>query len=179
MDELEAHIELLRHAEMENKEEVYYRRDRCSPFNRTADVDPRELHTIWSFQAQPCPSVGKGPHRDRENRIFSMVLFFSDADAAGWAGGEFVMLSGTDAARKRGTPFLTHRPKPNHAVLFLNRQRSIHRVNDVTGCPSTYARPEDKWRRVVYLSVARRVASWEHVSKAPGHTDWPPQSTCS
>ena len=89
------------------------------------------------------------------------------------------MLSGTDAARKRGTPFLTHRPKPNHAVLFLNRQRSIHRVNDVTGCPSTYARPEDKWRRVVYLSVARRVASWEHVSKAPGHTDWPPQSTCS
>lgn len=167
------------HAEMENREQDYYRRDRCSPFNRTADVDPRELHTIWSFQAQPCPSVGKGPHRDRENRIFSMVLFFSDADAAGWAGGEFVMLSGTDAARKRGTPFLTHRPKPNHAVLFLNRQRSIHRVNDVTGCPSTYARPEDKWRRVVYLSVARRVASWEHVSKAPGHTDWPPQSTCS
>ena len=123
------------HAEMENREQDYYRRDRCSPFNRTADVDPRELHTIWSFQAQPCPSVGKGPHRDRENRIFSMVLFFSDADAAGWAGGEFVMLSGTDAARKRGTPFLTHRPKPNHAVLFLNRQRSIHRSIDSVGCP--------------------------------------------
>ena len=67
----------------------------------------------------------------------------------------------------------------NSRATFLNRQRSIHRVNDVTGCPSTYARPEDKWRRVVYLSVARRVASWEHVSKAPGHTDWPPQSTCS
>ena len=30
--------------------------------------------------------------RDRENRLFSLVLYFTDAEAAGWDGGEFRML---------------------------------------------------------------------------------------
>lgn len=161
------------HSEMENGEQLTFRKALCAPFN-TTPVDPSELHTIWSFQAQRCPTAGKGIHRDRENRIFSLVLFFSDADAAGWKGGEFVMHRGTDCTVQRhGKPILTIRPKPNDAVLFLNRQRSIHRVGDVFDCPSTYARPVDSWRRVVYISVARRVSSWEYVARGPGRPDWP------
>ena len=67
----------------------------------TADVDPHRAPHDLVVPGAAVPVSRQGPHRDRENRIFSMVLFFNDADAAEWAGGEFVMLSGTDAARKR------------------------------------------------------------------------------
>jgi len=158
------------HSEMENHEADLYRRKRQALFNQTV-VDPSQLYTIWSFQAQRCPSVGKGPHRDRENRLFSLVIYFSDA--SGWRGGEFVMYNGQSAhqGELEGVALMA-RPENNLGVLFLCRARSIHRVSDVYGCSQGYTRTTDNWRRAVYVSVARRVASWDTVAHGPGAKNW-------
>ena len=134
------------------------------------------MYTVWSLQAQACPSAGKGAHRDRENRIFSLVIYLTDAEAAGWAGGELIMYAGDSAeAAKLSIVDTKVRPESNLGVLFLCSAHSIHRVADVHHCPpnGSLTQPSDAWRRVIYVSVARRVTSWATISRGPGLGNWP------
>jgi hypothetical protein len=77
------------HSEVETGDAELFRRQWHRLFNSTK-VDPAELYTIWSFQAQRCGTRGKSAHRDRENRIFSLVIYFSDATTVPWTGGELL-----------------------------------------------------------------------------------------
>ena len=192
------------HSQVESKEDAWYRRSPARPFNQT-HVDPQELFTIWSFQAQRLPPGAvfrpmKGPHRDQENRIFSLVIYFSDGDpsVSGWGGGEFRMHDGNNA-KAFGETILSELPQQNLGLIFLCNRNSIHSISNIwkanTSATSrgfkakafgrihrsrrerqsdeaASANKPGTWRKTVYVSVASRSSAWRHVSMGSGKKDW-------
>jgi len=140
----------------------WHRSSASAPFNQSF-VDPNEIYTIWSFQTQRYPWKGKGHHRDKENRIMSLVIYFSDAERSGWKGGDFEFFDGSSPNRHaQGQLLFRQRPQNNLGVGFLVKQRSIHQVSAFrTAGEST--RNKMAMRRVVYISIARRTTSWRHI----------------
>ena len=160
------------HSQIESMEIAWYRRSRDHPFNQTY-ADPHELYTIWSFQAQRLPAGAvfkrmKGPHRDQENRILSLVIYFTDGEplASGWSGGEFVFYDGK-TPKKAGTRIYSARPNHNLGLMFLCNRNSIHSINALSRANGEFNQTTayaNMWRKTVYLSIASRSSSWRYVS---------------
>ena len=111
-------------------------------------------------------SVGgyaKLPHCDRPNRLCSLIIYFTDAEATGLAGGDLLIFK--HKQEKPVEDYERHprptsveqvvqlRPKPNLGVFFPCQNNSYHAVTEITS--------KDVERDFLYINMTgRRRSLW-------------------
>ena len=111
-----------------------------------------DIHKSMGGYAKPA-------HCDRPNRLASLIVYFTDAEAAGLEGGELLIFKHKQA--KPVTSYERHprpedvteiarlKPKPNLGVFFPCQNNSYHGVTKVTS--------EGISRDFLYINISGRV----------------------
>ena len=107
------------------------------PFRQAAPVSlftRLDIHRSVGGYAKP-------PHCDRPNRLCSLIVYFTDAQASGLEGGDLLVFKHTQAkpvsAYERHprpeavTQIASLRPAPNLGVFFPCQNNSYHGVTEV------------------------------------------------
>jgi hypothetical protein len=103
----------------------------------------------------------KSPHCDRPNRLCSLIIYFTDSEAAGIQGGELMLFKHRESRTVRQYERHPHKedvikvaelsPKPNLGVFFPCQNNSYHGVTPITseGIP----------RDFLYINISGRSRS--------------------
>jgi hypothetical protein len=124
---------------------------------------PVELFTRLDIH-RSMGGYAKPAHCDRPNRLCSLIVYFTDADAAGLEGGDLLIFEHTEAKnidryerhprRDVVTEVARLRPKDNLGVFFPCQNNSYHGVTQVTSSGVA--------RDFLYINISgRKTSLWK------------------
>ena len=132
---------------------VSYRETREGKEMRHLEPNGLEPQDLWARMdiLQGWKDYVRGPHLDHRRRLLTILVYFTDAQAAGMVGGDLVLHEAQNGAPGAGVEAIS--PRRNLMLAFPCSPRSYHSVSKILS--------EGAPRNFIQVQLSSSVDAWE------------------